>query len=225
MKVLILFGGNSSEHEISCKSVLNIIENIDKDLFNIKVVGITKDNRWIECTKEDIENNKWYTLNNIDNIINYLKNFDIVFPIMHGKNVEDGKSQGMLDFFNINYVGSKTEASVIGMDKNLAKIVFSNLNIPQVPYIKYDNNIAEITKLGFPLIVKPCNGGSSIGISKVNDINELKTAIDEASIYDTNIIVEKFINSREFECAVLESDNLIISDVGEIKFNNSFYDY
>ena len=223
--ILVIFGGNSSEHEISCKSVINVIENIDTDLFNFKVIGITKDNRWIECNKENIINNTWYQLKGIDNIIKYIKGFDVVLPIMHGIGGEDGKLEGMLELFDIKYVGSNTEASSIGMNKYLSKIFFDNLEIPQIPYIKYDDNIDEILKLGFPLIVKPCNGGSSIGINKVNNIDELKKAIEEASIYDKNIIVEKFITAREFECAVLETDNLIVSDVGEIKFNNSFYDY
>ena len=224
-KVLILFGGNSSEHEISCKSVINVIENIDTELFEFKVVGITKDNKWIECNKESIINNTWYNLKEINNIIKYLKEYDIVLPIMHGIGGEDGKLQGLLELFNIKYVGSNMEASSIGMNKYLSKIFFDSICIPQIPYIKYDNNIDEIIKLGFPLIVKPCNGGSSIGINKVDNVDELGKAIKEASIYDKNIIVEKFINAREFECAVLETNNIIISDVGEIKFNNSFYDY
>ena len=225
MKVLILFGGTSSEHEVSCKSVLNVIDNIDNDLFDYKLVGITKDNKWIECSKNNIVDNNWYNLNEIDNIISYLKQYDIIFPILHGKDGEDGKLQGMLDLFNIKYVGCKNEASMIGMDKNLSKIVFHSINIPQIPYLKYDNNIDDITNLGYPLIVKPCNGGSSIGITKVDNKEELEKAINVALVYDNNIIVEKFIKAREFECAVLEDKDIIISNVGEIKYNNDFYDY
>lgn len=225
MKVLILFGGTSSEHEVSCKSVLNVVDNIDDNLFDYKLVGITKDNKWIECNKNSIIDNSWYNLNEIDNIISYLKQYDIVFPILHGKNGEDGRLQGMLDLFNIKYVGCKNEASLIGMDKNLSKIFFHSINIPQVPYLKYDDNINDIIKLGFPLIVKPCNGGSSIGITKVDNKEELEKAINIALTYDNNIIVEKFIKSREFECAVLEDDNVVVSDIGEIKYNNAFYDY
>ncbi|MBR1376530.1 MAG: D-alanine--D-alanine ligase [Bacilli bacterium] len=224
-KVLLLFGGNSSEHEVSCSSIINIIDNIDTYLFNYKIVGITKENKWIECKYEDIINKSWYNLDEIDNIIKYLKDFDVVFPIMHGKGGEDGKLQGMLDLFNIKYVGCRTEASVVGMDKDLSKIFFNSIDIPQVPYLKYDNNIEDIINLGFPLIVKPCNGGSSIGINKVSNIEELDNAIKEAEIYDKNIIVEKFIKSREFECAILEDDDIIVSNVGEIKYNHDFYDY
>jgi len=224
-KVLVLFGGNSFEHDISCKSVINVIDSIDKNLYNYEIVGITKNNEWIKCNRENIINKDWYTLNKIDNIIEYLNNIDIVLPVLHGKNVEDGKLQGFFDLFNIKYVGCKTEASVIGMDKNLSKIFFNSIGIPQVPYMKYDNNIEEIETLGYPLIVKPANGGSSIGINKANNIQELQKAIDNALKYDNNIIVEKFIISRELECAVIEDNGIIISDIGEIKYNNDFYDF
>ena len=223
--VLILFGGNSSEHEISCKSALNVIDNIDIDLFNLYIIGIDKNGNWIECNKDNIIKKDWYNLKPIDNIKDYFKKIDIVFPIMHGKFGEDGKIQGMLDLFNIKYVGCKSVASMIGMDKNLSKIFFKSINIPQIPYLKYDNNIEEIEKLGYPLIVKPCNGGSSIGISKANNKKELKKAIKFAGIYDKNIIVEKFITAKEFECAVLEDKKIVVSNVGEIKYNNDFYDY
>ena len=224
-KVLILFGGNSSEHEISCKSVINVIENIDNNLFYFEIIGITKDSKWIKCNINDIVNNSWYNLKEIENIISYIKQFDIVLPIMHGSDGEDGKLEGMLDLFNIKYVGSDMKTSSICMDKYLTKVFLENTNIPQIPYIKYSNNIDEITELGFPLIVKPCNGGSSIGISKVNNKDEIIKAIEKALLYDSNIIVEKFINTREFECGVLVDNDIIISDVGEIKFNNEFYDY
>ena len=125
-KVLLLFGGNSSEHEISCKSIINVIKNIDTNLFEYKTVGITKDGRWIECNLENIINNDWYNLTEIENIIKYLKQFDLVFPVMHGAGGEDGKLGGMLELFNIDYVGSKMEASAIGMNKYLSKIFFDS---------------------------------------------------------------------------------------------------
>lgn len=224
-KILILFGGNSTEHNISCKSVINIINNIDTSLFKYKLVGITKNNTFIKCYKRNIINKTWYKGKVIHNIINYFNKFDIIFPILHGKNGEDGKLQGMLDLFRIKYVGCKNIASVIGMDKELSKIYFNSIGIPQVPYLKFNNNIDEIVKLGFPLIIKPCNGGSSIGISKVNNKDELDKGIDLALKYDDNIIVEKFIKARELECACIEDDKLVISNPGEIKYNNEFYDY
>lgn len=223
--VLFIFGGNSKEHDISCKSLLNIIPNIDLSLFKPTYVGITKDNKWIKCNKKDIINNTWYHKKEIKDIIKFIKKYDVVFPIIHGNNGEDGKLQGLLELFNIKYVGCRTLASTIGMDKNASKIFFNSINIPQVPYLKFDNNLDDIIKLKFPLIIKPCNGGSSIGISIANNKQELIKGIELAKIYDTNIIVEKYIKNREFECAVLENKELIISDIGEIIYNHDFYDY
>lgn len=224
-KVLFLFGGNSSEHEISCKSIINVIDNVDNDKYIYRVVGITKDGRWIECDKKSIEDGSWYDNEEISNIVEYLRRYDVIFPIMHGKGGEDGKLQGLFETFGFKYVGCDSKTSMIGMDKYLSKVLFNSIGILQAPYIKYDNNIDEIDKLGYPLIVKPCNGGSSIGINKVNNKDELINGINEAKKYDNNIIVEKFIKSREFECAILEDEGLIISDVGEIIYNNDFYDY
>ena len=223
-KVLFLFGGNSSEHEISCKSIINVIDNIDTDKYIYRVVGITKDNRWIECDKNSIEDNSWYDNEEINNIVEYLRRYDVIFPIMHGKGGEDGKLQGFFETFGFRYVGCDLKASMIGMDKYLSKIVFENISIPQVPYIKY-TDIDEADELGYPLIVKPCNGGSSIGISKVNNKDDLIEAINKATKYDNNIIVEKFIKAREFECGILEDGGIKVSDVGEIIYNNEFYDY
>lgn len=224
-KVLLIFGGNSKEHDISCKSILNIIDNIDKNKFICDYVGITKDNRWIKCSKQNIIKKNWYKKKEIKNIITFVKKYDVVFPIIHGTNGEDGRLQGLLELFNIKFVGCHTLSSAIGMDKEATKIYLNGLNIPQVPYIKYNNNLDEIMKLKFPLIVKPCNGGSSIGISKVNNKEELIKGINEALVYDKDIIVEKFIRSQELECSVMEGDKLIVSDIGEIKCNNEFYDY
>ena len=224
-KVLFLFGGNSSEHEISCKSIINVIDNVDNDKYIYRVVGITKDGRWIECDKKSIEDSSWYDNEEISNIVEYLRRYDVIFPIMHGKGGEDGKLQGLFETFGFKYVGCDSKTSMIGMDKYLSKVLFNSIGIPQAPYIKYDNNIDEIDKLGYPLIVKPCNGGSSIGVSKVNNKDELINGINEAKKYDNNIILEKFIKSREFECAILEDKDLVISDIGEVIYNNDFYDY
>ncbi len=224
-KVLLLFGGNSNEHEISCKSVINVIDHIDNSLFNFKIVGITKDGKWIKCNKDNIMNKKWYKHRPISNIANYLKKFDVVFPVMHGVNVEDGKLQGMLDSLNVKYVGSKPDTSMIGMNKNLFKIIMEKYSIKQLPFRKYTNDIKDFKDLKFPVIVKPCNGGSSIGITKANNIKELKDAIDKAQKYDSNIIVEKFITAKEYECAILENNDQKLINIGEIRFNHEFYDY
>lgn len=231
-KVLILFGGNSTEHYVSCKSAKSIAENIDKKLFVYEMAGISLDGEWYKFNDDFsfLENGNWMDSRVllIDNVIEYLKGFDVVFPITHGNNGEDGKLQGMLDLFNIKYVGCGTTSSVVGFDKSLSKLFFNYLGIPQVPYVvladKY-NLDSVISKLGFPLIVKPCSGGSSIGISKANTKKELSKAIKSSFKYDDKVIVEKFINCREFECAVLGNRDFIISSPGEIISCNDFYDY
>lgn len=230
-KVLLLSGGNSSEHDISLISATSILNNIDNNLFQVSTVIIDFDTKWYEY-KGKVENlinwNKLETTK-IDNIIEYLKSFDVVFPITHGTNGEDGKLQGMLDLFNIKYVGCKTSTSAICMDKDFSKMIFSYLGIPQIPFITISNQKIKINtiikKLDLPLIVKPANGGSSIGITKVNNKKELKKAINEAFKYDKKVVIEKFVNARELECGVLEDDNFYISEIGEIKAANEFYDY
>lgn len=231
-KVLVLFGGNSTEHYISCKSAKSIVENIDRKLFSYEMAGISLDNEWYKFNDDlsFLESGNWLKgkVFRIDNIVEYLRSFDVVFPITHGNNGEDGKLQGFLDLFDIRYVGSKTTSSVVGFDKSLSKLFFNYLDIPQVPYIIVDEDYSVkdiINKLGFPLIVKPSCGGSSIGISKANNKKELLKAIKNSFKYDNKIVIEKFINCRELECAILGTKDLIISDLGEVKSCNSFYDY
>ncbi len=232
-KVLVLFGGSSSEHYVSCKSAKSVIENIDTTKFHYKMVGIDFDHTWYQFSGDlsYLENGNWKDANilKIDNIVNYLKAFDVVFPMMHGVYGEDGTLQGMLEYFHIPFVGCKTLASAIGMDKAMSKRFFDSLQIPQVPYLVIDSKykINEILeKMKFPVIVKPSNGGSSIGITKAENKKELIKAINEAKKYDSKIIIEQFIVCRELECAVLEKDgNLICSNPGEIKSANEFYDY
>lgn len=211
-KVLLIYGGNSTEYEVSIKSAEAIKSNIDTSKYILDSVLITRENEWI------FDNNK------IDNIINFIKNYDVVFPIIHGENGEDGKLQGMLDLFNIKYVGSKCGASYICMDKVRTKEILNQYNIPQVPYQIYNKN-KEIV-LEYPIIVKPSNGGSSIGISIANNKKELKNSIKKANQYDHKIILEKFLtNPIELECAVLKNGNNMITEIGEIKHQNTFYDY
>lgn len=231
-KILILFGGNSTEHYISCKSAKYILENIDKKNFDVTSAGINLNNDWYIYNDniEYLENGDWIDKNviKIDNIIEFLKSFDVVFPIIHGTNGEDGRLQGMLDLFNIKYVGCQTTSSAIGMDKVFSKYIFEKLNIPQVKYLNLKNNINIkniIKNLKFPMIVKPANGGSSIGISKANNKKELNKAIETAKKYDSKIIIEEFIKARELEVAILQDKDLIISEPGEILSGNEWYDY
>lgn len=227
-KILIIFGGASYEHEVSCVSAQTIVKNIDKNRYDVSIAGITKDQIWYTFNDEPNKLDKNWTKANItkiDNIITYLKKFDKVFPIMHGAPVENGELEGFLDLFGIPYVGSNLEASIIGYDKEITKLLLNNYAIPQIPYIiKHDNQVDNIT-LDYPLIVKPARCGSSIGINIANNKQELKKCLETALKYDSKAIVESFIKAREFECAVLDKDKLIVSPVGEIKSSNTFYDY
>ncbi len=233
-KVLIVFGGNSTEHYISCLSAKTIIKHIDRNIFDVTIVGITPNNEWyiFEGDINLLKSTSWVNSKNkhkILNIIEFLKKYDIVFPLTHGNFGEDGKLQGFLDLFNIKYVGSKTAASAVGMDKSFSKAIFQSINIPQVPYLvinPLNYSIKKILKnINFPLMVKPANGGSSIGISKVKNIKQLKKAIKKAAIYDKKIIIEKFIKARELECSIIKDKKIQISTIGEIIPANEFYDY
>jgi len=227
-KVLILFGGNSYEHEISCMSVNFIKENIDTKIFDFDLVGIDKKNNWYIINKRANIDINWdkQRIDKINNIIEYLKKFDIVFPIIHGNTCEDGKLQSLFELYNIKYVGCDSYSSLVCYDKLLTKLILEKFDIPQVPYIVYNNNI-NINDIEYPVIIKPCKCGSSIGISVANNKKEFVKAIKKAKKYDNNILIEKYlVNKRELECAVLEQKKkLIISDVGEIMNNDSWYDF
>ncbi len=209
-KVLIIYGGKSYEHDISIKSYKNIIDNIDRSKYLVDSIYITKDNIWLNNNKE------------IKNIIEFIKKFDVVLPIIHGFGGEDGKLQGMLDLFNIKYVGCKCGSSYICMDKIRTKEILSNYDIPQLPYERYNGKIS----IDYPVIVKPSNGGSSIGINVVKKENNIYSAITDAYNYDDKIIIEKFIeNPLEIECACLKDGNDLIIEIGSVEQSNTFYDY
>ena len=179
----------------------------------------------------------------IYNLIWTLKELDVVFPILHGIGGEDGTIQGMLELLKVPYVGCGVLASAVGMDKVYSKIIFKEVGIQQAKYLviyykndKYyirENGIGEelkfekiIEKLKFPMFVKPSNSGSSVGVKKANDVNELKLAIENASKYDRKIIIEEGIKGKEVECAILEKkDEIIASTVGEIKSAEEFYSF
>lgn len=229
-KILILFGGNSFEHNISCLSAKTILENIDKNKYEISSVGIDKDNTWyiFNDNLNLLTEANWTNGNitKINNIIEYLKQFDKVFPIIHGNPEENGNIQGMFNLFDIKYVGTDLLGSIISYDKVLTKIICEKYNIPQVPYqVITKNKPLKNIPLEFPVIIKPAKCGSSIGINIANDIKELNKYIKEAFNYDNKVIIEKFIKSRELECAILKDKKLKVSPVGEIKSSNTFYDY
>lgn len=209
-KVLLIYGGKSPEHDVSIDSANAIKNNIDNKKYILDSIYITKDNKWLHNNEQ------------IDNIINFINKYDVVFPIIHGINGEDGKLQGMLDLFDIKYIGSNCGSSYICMDKIRTKEILSNYDIPMLPYQIYNKNI----EIDYPVIVKPSNSGSSLGISIVHNKKELNSAIKKASTYDKKILIEKYIeNPIELECAVLQDKNKLIVEIGQINHNSNFYDY
>jgi len=229
-KILVLFGGNSFEHNISLRSIKTILENIDKRKYEVTAVGIDMNGNWLLYNDEVSNLDETWTKRNvkkIDNIINFLKGFDKVFPMIHGKTGEDGSIQGMLDLFNIPYVGSNLEGHILGYDKEITKIICDKYGVPQLEYITVtsDKKLKSID-LDFPVIVKPAKCGSSIGINVAKDLKELNKYIKDALNFDNKVIVERFVNSRrELECAVLDTGKLKVSCVGEIMPDEEFYDF
>ena len=224
--VLLLFGGHSYEHEVSCKSAKNIYNNINKNIFNVTSVYVSKTNDWyiFDNNFNDINISM---LKKVSNIIEFLKKFDCVFNIIHGCDGEDGKYISLFEILNIKYVGPNHLSSMICMNKHITKVILDKNKIRQVKYVLYNGSLKEIEKkLNYPLIVKPSSGGSSIGISKVNDRVELNKAIKNAKKFDNNIIIEEFITGLELECAVLqENEKIHVSTIGQIKPSREFYDY
>lgn len=227
-KVLLLFGGASNEHYVSCNSANYILNNINKNKYYLSVVGIDKKGVWYKLNHKKLITPDWKNtqIKKINNIINYLKKFDIVLNMIHGNNGEDGKLQGLFELFNIKYVGCNSYSSLICYDKLITKLILEKYNIPQVPYMVYSNK-TDLKKIEYPIIIKPSKSGSSIGINIANNPFEAKYAINEALKIDSDIIIEKYIrNRRELECAILENKNkVLISKIGEIITNKEWYDY
>lgn len=242
MKVGLIFGGMSNEKDISIKSCECIYKEIDKNKYDVTLIYMDSFGNFHEVENTYLENKKI-----IENVFEFLKSFDVIFPVLHGKYGEDGTVQGMLEILKIKYVGCNVLSSSICMDKVFTKYVFEKAGFNQAKYewIKYkdekviyvDKNLEEqiidfdnleliiSNNLKYPVYVKPSNSGSSIGISKVNDKNELLEGIKLASSTDEKIIFEEEIIGRELEVAILESDELIVSEVGEILTDNNFYDF
>ena len=216
-KILILYGGKSFEHEISCLSANNVCNSLKKMNYCFDKVYISKENKWFLIK----DNNKVELLN----IIDFIKKYDVVFPVMHGAYGEDGHIQSFLELFNIKYVGSNSVPSMIAMDKYLTKVLVSTSSIKQIPYFVLYKNEKIPTNIEYPVIIKPANGGSSIGINVAHSLKELKNYVKEAFKYDSKIVIEKFIKGRELECGILEDKKLIVGDVGEIKYDHEFYDF
>lgn len=243
IKLAVLYGGRSGEHEVSLKSAAAIMKNLDKNKFEIIPVAIDiKGNWWVSDFSQLIINESIAIKSNAYERIFFqelVNRCDVVFPVLHGTYGEDGKIQGLLEMLNLPYVGANVLSSAIGMDKDITKRLALADNIPVVPFIafnysqwkesstSYQQKIEK--ELAYPIFVKPANAGSSLGITKVKRSTDLLPAIKLAFEYDIKILIEKALNVHELEVAVLENLNVgalpLVSKVGEIIPNHEFYSY
>lgn len=252
IKVGVIFGGQSTEHDVSVVSGSSVIKNLNKEKYEIYPIYISKNGEWFHYIKpvQDIDvfeiGEQPKELEKISNEFETLKKQDIIFPVLHGLYGEDGTIQGLLELLKVPYVGCKVLASGICMDKVYAKMIFEKANINQAKavvvntkngYTYVDEELNHISttieeickivneKLKYPVFVKPSNSGSSVGVSKAENDEELKNSIQEAAKYDKEILIEQGINGKEIECAVLGMDDVKASCVGQILSADEFYDY
>ena len=253
MKIAVIFGGVSTEHDVSVVSGTSVIKNLNKEKYQITPIYIDTDGTWYRYIKNINEidilkiGEKITELEKIENVLKILKEQDVIFPVLHGLNGEDGTIQGLFEIAGVPYVGCHVLAASIAMDKVYTKIVIDKAGIKQAKseyvrkfkdkYIYIDKefnekicNLEEICKiieknLNYPMFIKPSNSGSSVGVSKAETQEELKYAIDFASKYDKKVLVEQGIIGHEVECAVLGNEEVIASSVGEIKAADVFYNF
>ena len=254
LNVCVLFGGISPEHEVSLRSAESVLSNIDKEKYTVITVGIKKDGQWILFNSDDyslLPDGSWE--NHPDNCQAFLspvrgqglvclqngtyscRPVDVVFPVLHGENGEDGAMQGLLQMAGIPFVGSHLAESAVSMDKTLTKLVADNASIPQAAWLlvnrrdlatRLDGIVAKIEeRFTYPVFVKPAGTGSSVGVSKAANREKLVEALHFAGKYDDKILVEEFIHGREVEVAVLGNANPVASICGEIDSGVEFYDY
>lgn len=249
--IAFLFGGVSSEHDVSTVSAKGIIKNTDKEKYNIILIGITKNGEWF-LFDDDIEmipHDGWLNSKNLkkafispDTEIHGIVTengeqiyIDAVFPVLHGKNGEDGTVQGLLQMAQIPFVGCDATSSGVCMDKAVTNAVCDMVGIKQAKwcaFTKYDYSCSKescldkaIKKLGFPIFVKPANAGSSVGITKAENREQLIKGFEVAFNEDKKIVLEEFINGFEVECAVMGNDEPVAAEVGEVITAVDFYDY
>lgn len=246
IKVGILFGGKSAEHEISLRSAKNVIEALDKDKYEAVLIGIDKNGKWLYNEQTSLilhaDNIEKISLNLESENVALIpqsegqlsgagEKVDVVFPILHGPLGEDGTIQGLLKLANIPFVGAGVLGSAVGMDKDVMKRLLRDAGLPIGKYLALRSHQQRPTfedvakELGVPCFVKPANLGSSVGINRVDNQEQYINALDEAFSFDHKIIIEEFIDGREIECAILGNENPKASIPGEISFTHSFYSY
>ncbi len=250
--VAVIFGGQSSEHEVSRTSAVLMLNALDKEKYQVLPVGITKKGQWLIYNGpiDHVKTGEWEKfgvpvclspdatkkcfLKIAGNSVKEIP-VDVVIPVLHGAWGEDGTIQGLLEMAQIPYVGCGVLASAVSMDKVFTKLIAKSVRIPQAKYLwvhkldlatKREKIMDQVEKkLGYPCFVKPSNAGSSVGISKAKNREQLSAALDYAAGYDRKVIIEEAIDAREFECSVLGNDDIMVSGVGEVLSAAEFYDY
>lgn len=256
--IAVLFGGQSSEHDVSCVSVLTVAGGINQDKYEITYIGITKEGRWLYVSDtEAIKDGSWRN-SEIEAVLSpdatkkeiivtqktgvTRKKIDVIFPVLHGMYGEDGTLQGLFEMAKIPYVGCGVLASAAGMDKVYTKIIVDDLDVAQADYVLVravdvekaytdadvmHSQVKRVEdKLSYPVFIKPSKAGSSQGVSKAHNREELVEGLKLAAKHDTKILVERNITGREIECAVLGcAGNVEASGVGEILTAAEFYDF
>ncbi|MEH7015248.1 MULTISPECIES: D-alanine--D-alanine ligase [Bacillus] len=252
IKLGLLYGGKSAEHQVSLQTALAVSKALDQEKFEVHPIYITEQGQWVrgERIEGEVKSVQALQLNGEENAISPVSlsseiipmaasdkenAIDVIFPLLHGPNGEDGTVQGLLELMNIPYVGNGVLASAAGMDKVIMKNIFAEAGLPQAKYVSFIRSVWEKDRtaayekveetLGYPCFVKPANLGSSVGINKCKNRDELENAFEEAFQFDRKIIVEENIIGREVEIGVLGNDEPKCSVVGEIVAKKEFYDY
>lgn len=254
LNVCVLFGGISPEHKVSLRSAESVLNNMNPEKYNVFPVGITEEGKWIYFGGNDygmLPDGSWLAcLDNRDAAISPVRGqglllftenqvesvpIDVVFPVLHGENGEDGTMQGLLQMAGIPYVGPHVAASAVSMDKTLTKLVMDNAGVVQADWELVRNSDLQVKeneildmlegRFAYPMFVKPAGTGSSVGVSKASDRGQLSKALVDAGKFDEKILVEEFIDGREVEVAVLGNGSPVASICGEIHSGAEFYDY
>lgn len=242
MNIFLVYGGKSAEHDISILSAYSILKEVYYNYYTVTPVYITREGKWLrghEITDPNhIKSSQELIIEDTENVIHFSdipKENTIVFPVLHGPNGEDGTVQGLLEVLGIPYVGAGVLASATGMDKIVSKILFKEAGLPIVPYYQVKVTEWQVNqevvineaedKLSYPMFVKPSNMGSSVGISEAKNREELVKSIQKAFEYDRRVLIEKSVQAREIEVAVLGNEDINTSVPGELVKKQQFYDY
>jgi len=248
LRLGVIFGGRSGEHEVSVVSAQHVMAAVDRNRFEVVPIGVTKTGAWLTPRETQAQMDvpaapfkKTLALSGAEGLLSrpqalsVLSEIDIAFPLIHGPSGEDGTLQGLLELARVPYAGAGVAASATGLDKALMKALLHDAGLPVVDWLivtraQWDADARDLTAkaeetLSYPIFVKPANGGSSVGITKARSREDLVNGVIEAFRFDRKLIIEKGVDCREIECAVLGNDEPEASPLGEIKCEHEFYDY